>query len=414
MSISPSEIHEDKQLGKCFCIRFPYGWRNPCFLSNIFFKSQQQRHEDRDLKRGNTPLVLLEDLKPRTHLVDTMQIKYTMKDIILQRRLILVLDLDNTLLHSSPSYNRQVDARIRNHYCQYNSRKETSADLFVLNNLALVTKLRPHARAFLEALHPFYDMYVYTMRNRTYAATMARLLDPQGCFIGSKVISCEDSTIRGTKALDVLSGPIEAIVIVDDTMDVWRRNKDQERIINIFRYYYSGFRGVGSSKGKEEEEDTALLNVLAILKRIHSGFFSSYSNNDQHRMQQELRDGQNIGTSNNSDVSVLLRNMQSCILCGCCIVFSGIFPVAEKAAVQAAWVLAERLGASCLTELDADKVTHIIARYHDAPEARWAITNGKFLVTPSWLDEAFYSWTRPVEEKFQVQHARRSALIKKR
>ena len=51
------------------------------------------------------------------------------------------------------------------------------------------TKLRPGVHAFLEAAHARFDLHVYTMGDKSYAAEMARLLDPTGRLFQGRVIS---------------------------------------------------------------------------------------------------------------------------------------------------------------------------------------------------------------------------------
>jgi len=81
--------------------------------------------------------------------------------------------------------------------------------------LGLWTKLRPGLRAFLLALVDKFELYVYTMGARRYAAAVVELLDADGS-LGlrgkDRVIASEDSTSRRLKGLDVVLGAEETTV----------------------------------------------------------------------------------------------------------------------------------------------------------------------------------------------------------
>eukprot|EP00962_Isochrysis_galbana_P011022 scaffold3088_cov107-Isochrysis_galbana.AAC.1 len=84
-----------------------------------------------------------------------------------------------------------------------------------LPQLGLWTKLRPGLREFLKATVGQFELYVYTMGARRYAAAVVELLDPDGG-LGlrgkDRVIASEDSTSRRLKGLDVVLGAEETTV----------------------------------------------------------------------------------------------------------------------------------------------------------------------------------------------------------
>ncbi len=51
------------------------------------------------------------------------------------------------------------------------------------------TKLRPGVRQFLEKAHERYELHIYTMGDRDYAAEMAARLDPQRRLFAERIIS---------------------------------------------------------------------------------------------------------------------------------------------------------------------------------------------------------------------------------
>ncbi len=84
----------------------------------------------------------------------------------------------------------------------------------------MMTKLRPFVRTFLNEASEMFEMYIYTMGDRPYALEMAKLLDPQGEYFNSKVISRDDGTQRHQKGLDIVLGQESAVLILDNTEHV--------------------------------------------------------------------------------------------------------------------------------------------------------------------------------------------------
>ena len=84
------------------------------------------------------------------------------------------------------------------------------------------TKFRPGVREFLKRSQENFDLHVFTMGDKNYAAEMARLLDPTGALFNGRVASSSDAA-DGTmmKDLDVLLGSEDMMVILDDTLGVW-------------------------------------------------------------------------------------------------------------------------------------------------------------------------------------------------
>ena len=81
----------------------------------------------------------------------------------------------------------------------------------------MLTKLRPFIHTFLKEASKLFEMYIYTMGERAYALEVAKVLDPQGTYFQSKIISQSDCTQRHQKGLDVILGAENTVLILDDT-----------------------------------------------------------------------------------------------------------------------------------------------------------------------------------------------------
>ncbi|CAL1358777.1 unnamed protein product [Linum trigynum] len=313
------------------------------------------------------------------------------KSVLCRKKLYLVLDLDHTLLNSTllshmvpeEGYlNNQIDS-VQD--CQNGS-------LFRLSFMHMMTKLRPYVHTFLKEASQMFEMYIYTMGDKAYALEMAKLLDPKNEYFHAKVISRDDGAQRHQKSLDMVLGEESAVLILDDTENVWPSHRDNLILMERYHFFASSCRQFGFGcnslsqlKSDESEHEGALAAVLNVLRRVHHIFFNELADQTGRR-----------------DVRQVLKTVRKDILKGCRIVFSRVFPSQFPAESHHLWKMAEKLGATCATEVDPS-VTHVVAMDPGTKKSRWALENDKFLVLPRWIEGANYLWQRLPEENFPVK-----------
>nr|XP_025681886.1 RNA polymerase II C-terminal domain phosphatase-like 4 isoform X2 [Arachis hypogaea] len=138
------------------------------------------------------------------------------KNLLIRKKLYLILDLDHTLLNST--HLAHLNSEELHLISQADSLGDVSkGSLFKLDKMHMMTKLRPFVRTFLKEASEMFEMYIYTMGDRPYALEMAKLLDPLGEYFNAKVISRDDGTQKHQKGLDIVLGQESAVVILDDT-----------------------------------------------------------------------------------------------------------------------------------------------------------------------------------------------------
>lgn len=134
-----------------------------------------------------------------------------LKNLLQSKKLILILDLDHTLLNST----RLADMSPQEEYVKHEAesmRANPERSIFQLFGTHLLTKLRPFVRTFLQEASKMFEMYVYTMGERPYALEIAKILDPNRSYFDTRVISQADSTKRHLKGLDVVLGDRKSVV----------------------------------------------------------------------------------------------------------------------------------------------------------------------------------------------------------
>ncbi|KAI9033232.1 HAD-like domain-containing protein [Hyaloraphidium curvatum] len=139
------------------------------------------------------------------------------------RKLTLVLDLDQTVIHAT------VDPTVGEWMTDpSNPNNESLKDVYTFTlpndlNTVYYVKPRPHLQHFLQQVRKMYELHIYTMGTRSYADAVAKALDPEGTLFGGRVLSRDESGSFLHKSLSRLF-PYEQsmVVVVDDRADVWQ------------------------------------------------------------------------------------------------------------------------------------------------------------------------------------------------
>ncbi|KAK4493206.1 hypothetical protein RD792_017935 [Penstemon davidsonii] len=328
------------------------------------------------------------------------------KKMFAVRKLCLVLDLDHTLLNSAkaseyftsfvevdPVHDEMLSKK------EEQDREKPYRHLFRFPHMAMWTKLRPGIWNFLEKASKLFELHLYTMGNKYYATEMAKLLDPKGDLFSGRVISRGDDgepddgneRVPKSKDLEGVLGMESAVVIMDDSIRVWPHNKLNLIVVERYIYFPCSRRQFGlpgpsllEIDHDERPEDGTLASSLGVIERIHQNFFA-------HESLEE------------ADVRNILASEQKKILAGCRIVFSRVFPVGEaKPHMHPLWQTAEQFGAVCTNQID-EQVTHVVANSLGTDKVNWALSVGKFVVYPGWVEASALLYRRANEQDFAIK-----------
>ncbi|KAI9505277.1 hypothetical protein BX070DRAFT_189002, partial [Coemansia spiralis] len=179
-----------------------------------------------------------------------------------QKKLSLIIDLDQTIIHANASEDPHFEAWLIENYdgprdAQPNGDKTDGAEPDAAVHKTLpddigsfylpvrpsrhFVKLRPGLRDFLESISKIYELHIYTMGSRPYADAVASVIDPQSRLFSGRVISRDESGSLEKKNLRRLF-PVDTsmVVILDDRADVWDWSPN---LIRVHQYQF--FTGVG-------------------------------------------------------------------------------------------------------------------------------------------------------------------------
>ncbi|KAG0012900.1 Carboxy-terminal domain (CTD) phosphatase [Entomortierella chlamydospora] len=140
-------------------------------------------------------------------------------------KLSLIVDLDQTLIHATvgTAIDEWVNAQ---------GKMPEDIKMFPLPDspTPYYIKKRPHLDDFLQKLSSMYELHIYTMGTRNYAAAVANVIDPDG-----KLFNMTQKSIERLFPCDT-----SMVVVIDDRADVWRYSPN---LVKVHPYEY--FVGTG-------------------------------------------------------------------------------------------------------------------------------------------------------------------------
>ncbi|EGV65209.1 CTD phosphatase Fcp1 [Yamadazyma tenuis] len=177
-----------------------------------------------------------------------------------QRKLILVVDLDQTVIHatvdptvgewqsdpSNPNYRAVKDVQS---FCLEEepiTPPNWSGPKLSPTKCWYYVKLRPGLEEFLREMAEIYEMHIYTMATRNYALAIAKIIDPEGEYFGDRILSRDESGSLTHKNLKRLFPVDQSMVaIIDDRGDVWQW---EDNLIKVVPYdFFVGIGDINSS-----------------------------------------------------------------------------------------------------------------------------------------------------------------------
>jgi len=135
------------------------------------------------------------------------------KRLLADRRLVLLVDLDQTLIHTT---NEDVPAKLRSslHHFQ----------LYGPQSPWYHTRIRPRTAQFLENIAKYYELHICTFGARLYAHTIAKFLDKDSKYFSHRILSrdeCFDNRSKTANLSSLFPCGDHMVCIIDDREDVW-------------------------------------------------------------------------------------------------------------------------------------------------------------------------------------------------
>ncbi|XP_062474080.1 RNA polymerase II subunit A C-terminal domain phosphatase isoform X1 [Pezoporus occidentalis] len=179
------------------------------------------------------------------------------------RKLVLMVDLDQTLIHTTEQH------------CQQMSNKGIFHFQLGRGEPMLHTRLRPHCKEFLEKIAKLYELHVFTFGSRLYAHTIAGFLDPEKKLFSHRILSrdeCIDPFSKTGNLRDLFPCGDSMVCIIDDREDVW---KFAPNLITVKKYvYFQGIGDINAPPGPREIQMKKKVNYSTKPEALDSGVTS--------------------------------------------------------------------------------------------------------------------------------------------
>ncbi|KAH3674536.1 hypothetical protein WICMUC_003213 [Wickerhamomyces mucosus] len=194
------------------------------------------------------------DLKISKNEAERVEKKMT-KNLITERKLILVVDLDQTVIHVTvdPTIAEWMNnPKNPNHPSVKDVKTFTLDEEIILPPNFIGTRPPPHTRRyflkerpglehFLKKVSEKYELHIYTMGTRAYAKAVAKCIDPDGNYFSDRILSRDESGSLTQKSLERLfPTDTSMVVIIDDRGDVWNWS---DHLVKVVPFEY--FVGIG-------------------------------------------------------------------------------------------------------------------------------------------------------------------------
>ena len=199
-----------------------------------------------------------------------------------KKQLILLLDLDNTILHACGfPLNKEDYNYLKNEY------KENISEIGIKNKYnknrydKLIIKFRVHLKEFFSFLDNKYEIFTYTHGAQEYATSIIQYIN-KNIFPNSlsteRLISREESNgmIKNKTIKKVFPTTENMVVIVDDRIDVWIENNDNLINVHGYFFFYDEFMNKIKAPFLSNDYDNALFIIMHLLNYIHGEFYDFY------------------------------------------------------------------------------------------------------------------------------------------
>jgi FCP1-like phosphatase family protein len=320
------------------------------------------------------------------------------------RKLLLVLDIDHTMLHATDDVRAPAFAQGKQLGAELHSFKMPASEDYATPDKVHHVMLRPGLAHWLERLAAQYELYIYTAGTRTYAEAVAKIFDPQGRLFGSRIISRTDVPELGkVKRLERFF-PIDnsMVLAVDDRSDVW--TGDASNLITIRPYhFFHGMADLNNTSGPEfdaererareerEEraaakdktlEDHGLKRVGELLRWVHERFFGDPAVTLEAQL-----------AGKGGDVKKLLKRLRARVVRELPLVVDPNGFQGDERDRRAVADLALACGAKTQNALKTDTKV-LLTRDAASPIALQAVQNKVWVLHPNWLHACVHNWNK--------------------
>nr|CAD7412706.1 unnamed protein product [Timema poppensis] len=200
------------------------------------------RQEDQQLLNASVPMVhSIPELK-QAQIIG----KADEERLLKERKLVLLVDLDQTLIHTT---NDNIPPNLKDVY--HFQLHGTSSPWYH-------TRLRPGTHKFLKEISYLYELHICTFGSRNYAHMIAMFLDHDGQYFSHRILSRDECFSPHSKTANLKSlfpcGD-NMVCIIDDREDVWNNAPNLIHVKPYHFFQHTGDINAPPGLAKQENDD---------------------------------------------------------------------------------------------------------------------------------------------------------------
>lgn len=202
-------------------------------------------------------------------------------------KLILLLDLDNTILHTCAFVLTEEE------YISLKAKYGISLGIvYIKKQLCpnkfdkVIIKFRPHLKEFFIEICEKYEIYTYTHGTREYAIGIIKYINTNfdGEFLSSeRLIAREQNVVESKTIKKVFPTTEDMIVILDDRSNVWEENDNNLINLRPYGFFYDEQLNKIKEKYLSVDYDNVLYSIRKILSYVHASFYDYYKRNKMRK-----------------------------------------------------------------------------------------------------------------------------------
>ena len=223
--------------------------------------------------------------------------KSKVDDYLTSKKLILLLDLDNTILHcSSIQLTSEQIKFLSSKYSLYSAKIPIKNEINRFDNIFI--KFRPYLKTFLKNIKNKFEIFVYTQATKEYATGVIQYINKN---FEEDILSTrrmiprimnENGFAKNKSIKNVFPTQEKMVLIIDDNAEVWKESGNNLLCIYPYRFFSEKDKNskelvyfIGSEKKYTKdyfltiEFDNVLFCITNLLINIHRQFFDYYEKN---------------------------------------------------------------------------------------------------------------------------------------
>lgn len=307
--------------------------------------------------------------------------------------MILLLDIDNTILHASGNdFPQEEFENLKLYYNEYITQIKISHPVYPKIKQTITLKLRPRLKTFLESIRDKYEIYIYTYGTKDYAVEIINYINKvfeYEYFTTDRMVTRENLNIEHKSIKRIFPTTEDMVVILDDRRDVWVHNT--KNLINCVGYHFFTEDKQQLKNGAEKytpfdmDNDNVLYSVEKILHFVNDSFYYYFNLFNKK-----------------PDVKAILQNKILSIFENLNFTTSGLFTKDIDIYETKQNYIIEHLGGNLWDEYDENINIVFTRKFVSTEKIRKALDDNKLVLHELWLDYSYAFFTKVDEKDFII------------